>query len=172
MQEPQPFGTNFTEEKIEPGRIAARPGEVRDETYSCWVFGDAEDDRDRRGSSFGRKRSRGVAGRGDNVHAASDEVRHQRRQATVLSFKPMVLDRYVLTLDIAGVTEAGAERRRVSRHATGRTGVYDPDDRHRRLLRARRDRPRRRRAAEQRDEFAPFHHSIISSARVSSVAGS
>src|SRR5262249_54315836 len=35
---------------------------------------------------------------------------------------------------------------------------------HRRLLRARRERPRRRRAAEQRDELATFH-SITSSAR-------
>src|SRR5262249_15035180 len=38
------------------------------------------------------------------------------------------------------------------------------------LLRARRERPRRR-AAEQRDEVAPFH-SITSSARASSVGGS
>ena len=38
------------------------------------------------------------------------------------------------------------------------------------LLRARRERPRRRRAAEQRDELAPVH-SITSSARASSVGG-
>ena len=37
-----------------------------------------------------------------------------------------------------------------------------------RLLRARRERPRHRRAAEQRDEFAPLH-SITSSARASSL---
>src|SRR5215472_13235284 len=38
------------------------------------------------------------------------------------------------------------------------------------LLRARRERPRRSRAAEQRDEIAPFH-SNTSSARASSVGG-
>src|SRR4030095_6311537 len=38
------------------------------------------------------------------------------------------------------------------------------------LLRARRQRPRDRRAAEQRDELAPLH-SITSSARASSVGG-
>src|SRR5262249_21655046 len=38
------------------------------------------------------------------------------------------------------------------------------------LLRARCERPRRRRAAEQTDELAPFH-SITSSARASSVGG-
>jgi hypothetical protein len=34
------------------------------------------------------------------------------------------------------------------------------DHRHRRLLRARRERPRDRRAADQRDEVAPFHCSM------------
>src|SRR2546430_1718070 len=44
------------------------------------------------------------------------------------------------------------------------------DHRHRRLLRARPERPRRRRAAEQRDECtAP--HSITSSARASRLSG-
>jgi hypothetical protein len=39
-----------------------------------------------------------------------------------------------------------------------------------RLLRPRRERPRRR-AAEQRDEIAPLHHSITSSASASSLSG-
>jgi hypothetical protein len=39
----------------------------------------------------------------------------------------------------------------------GRSLVKEPDYGHRRLLRARRKRPRRRRAAEQRDELAAFH---------------
>src|SRR5262249_10967025 len=39
------------------------------------------------------------------------------------------------------------------------------------LLRARRQWPRRRRAAEQRDELAAPYHSITSSARASSVSG-
>src|SRR5262245_40311510 len=40
-----------------------------------------------------------------------------------------------------------------------------------RLLRSCRHRPRRRRAAEHRDELAPPDHSITSSARASSVGG-
>src|SRR5262244_2730557 len=54
----------------------------------------------------------------------------------------------------------------------GRRGTpeKDADHRHRPLLRARRERPRRSRTAEQRDELAALH-SITSSARVSSVAG-
>jgi hypothetical protein len=45
------------------------------------------------------------------------------------------------------------------------------DERHRRLLRARCQRPTCRRDPEQRDELAAMNHSITSSARESSVAG-
>ena len=51
-----------------------------------------------------------------------------------------------------------------------RYAVKHPDHRHHRLLRARRERPRRR-AAEQRDELAPRNHSITSSARDEQVGG-
>src|SRR5262249_47525720 len=48
--------------------------------------------------------------------------------------------------------------------------VVNSDRRHRRLLRVRRERPHRRRAAEQRDEVAA-PHSITSSATASSLSG-
>src|SRR5262249_47169965 len=51
-----------------------------------------------------------------------------------------------------------------------RCRIEESNHRHRRLLRARGERPRRRRAAEQRDEGATFH-SITSSARASTVGG-
>src|SRR5262249_14910383 len=63
------------------------------------------------------------------------------------------------------LTERGQEVWIRARHPR----VEESDDRHRRLLRARRERPRRR-AAEQRDELAP-DHSITSSAATSSPAG-
>src|SRR5262249_6234280 len=51
-----------------------------------------------------------------------------------------------------------------------RCEVEKPDHWHRWLLRARRERPRRRRAAEERDELAP-PHSITSSARPANGSG-
>ena len=42
------------DEKIDAGRIAARPGKAGDQTKLDRVFADAEDDRDRCGRSFGR----------------------------------------------------------------------------------------------------------------------
>src|SRR5215831_6961959 len=64
----------------------------------------------------------------------------------------MVLDGHVLALDIPGFSEGVAKRGRIARGAFGRPRIYERDHRHRRLLRARRERPRRRRAAEQRGQ--------------------
>jgi hypothetical protein len=52
------------------------------------------------------------------------------------------------------------------------SGIDKCDDRHRRLLRPRRQRPRGRCTAEKRYELATLHHSITSSARASSFSGS
>jgi len=51
-----------------------------------------------------------------------------------------------------------------------RRAAQEPDDRPAWLLRARRERPRGCRAAEQRDELAA-RHSITSSARIRNVSG-
>src|SRR5258707_7726371 len=56
-------------------------------------------------------------------------------------------------------------RDRIRRHV-----IEMPDHRHRGLLRARRERPRDRRAAEQGDELAALH-SITSSASAMSLSG-
>jgi hypothetical protein len=56
----------------------------------------------------------------------------------------------------------------------GRTRMHRrlrPPHGHRRLLRTRLERPRRRAAAEKRDELAAFNHSSTSSARPSKVGG-
>ena len=66
---------------------------------------------------------------------------------------------------------AARRRRSTGSVAEAELAPRKPDGRQlRRLLRARRERPRGRRAAEQRDELAP-PHSITSSARASSVGG-
>src|SRR5215472_882032 len=87
--------------------------------------------------------------------------------------RPAVFDRHILTLDIAGFVQALAERCRERDVPRSYRAVEKPDHRDCRLLRARREGPRSR-AAEQRDELAPFHlrgHSITSSARPRSESG-
>src|SRR5262249_39887016 len=61
---------------------------------------------------------------------------------------------YVLALDVAGFVEALAERG--GKGWIGRSGIDESDDRYRRLLRPRRERPHCR-AAEKGDEIATPH---------------
>src|SRR5262249_19599222 len=123
------------------------------------------------GRSFGRKRRGWRARRGNNGHAAADEVGHKRRQAIVLATEQVVLHCDVLTFDVAGFVETLTERGHVALRGLGRSGIDEAHDRHRRLLCARRERPRSRRAAEQRDELATAAHSITSSAVARSDGG-
>ena len=62
----------------------------------------------------------------------------------VLTFRPTILDRHVLTFDVAGFNEAFAERGGLLLGAEDRPAVDEPNYRNRRLLRTRRKGPRRR----------------------------
>src|SRR5262249_54325510 len=93
----------------------------------------------------------------------ADEVSHERRQAIVLAAEPMVLNDSVLAFNEAGFAEAFRKRCRMASGAIERSTADKADHRHRRLLRACRERPRGCCTAEQRDELPPSH-SISSSA--------
>src|SRR5262249_20715965 len=58
----------------------------------------------------GRQGTSGRAGCGDHGHLSADQIGHQCRQTIVLPLQPVVLDRYVLAFDVAGLVEAFAER--------------------------------------------------------------
>jgi hypothetical protein len=89
----------------------------------------------------------------DQGYLPAKKIRHQKRQPSLILGRA-VLDRD-LALDEACFLQALAEYTQTVRHRVRRSGVEKPHHRHRRLLRGRRDRPRRR-AAEQRDEVAPM----------------
>ena len=140
MQQPQPLGRNLSIKKIDAGRVAARAGKAGDETHRHCIFADSEDDRDCCGRSFGRKRGRIAPERGNYRHATADEVGHERWQAIVLALQPMVLDRRVLALDVAGFVESFTERSDLAHRGIRRPATDEANDRDRRLLRARRKR--------------------------------
>ena len=73
-----------------------------------------------------------------------DEVGRQRRQSIVLALRPTIFDRHVLSLDIAGFVETLPEGRSIAAYRLRAIATEKADHRHRRLLRARRERPRRR----------------------------
>ena len=136
---------------MDPGQVAARPREARDQPKSDRVIPDAEDNRDRCGRVFCLEYTRE---RGDHGHATPNQVGNQRRDAIKFALQPVVLDGDVLTFDVAGFTKPPAERSR--RRVRGRRGGDDPDHGQVRLLRLRRERPRGR-ATEPRDELTPPH---------------
>ena len=143
MQKPQPLLHHLIGEKIDAGGVAARPGEACDKTKLDRVLGDAEDDRYRRCRSFGRKRSRRVAGRNDRGDLAADQVGHQRRQPIVFVPQPVVIDLYILAVNVTGFVQAFVERGDKARGTVGRSGADKRNNRRRRLLRAHREWPRR-----------------------------
>src|SRR5215472_11106139 len=75
-----------------------------------------------------------------------------------------------MSLNIADFREIPPDRAHAAGIVFGRSWGKESDHRHRRLLGARRQRPRRG-AADKRDELAPPYHSITSSARASREGG-
>src|SRR5262245_57279653 len=113
-----------------------------------------------------------VAAADNNVDIEPDEFSRELGQALGASVCPAILDRdgapfnpakFVEPLHKSSGPRCPGRRRRRPQIADGRQLA--------RLLRPRRERPRRRRAAEQRDELAPRYHSITSSASARSLSG-
>src|SRR5215831_18942447 len=73
----------------------------------------------------------------------------------ILAFEPVILDGYVLATDVTGFSKPVAERIRKARQSIRRPAIDEPDHRHRRLLRACREGPSGRRAAECSQQCAP-----------------
>src|SRR5262249_9399819 len=107
------------DEEIDPGCVATWPREASDQTKFDRIIADAKNDWDRRRCSLDRQRRRCTARRGDHGHATAHHFGRQRWQLIVLTFRPTILDRHVLTFDIASLSEAFAESRRVLSGANG-----------------------------------------------------
>src|SRR5262249_4047230 len=170
-QELEPFRRKLSREKINTCQVAARPGETGDKAEPDRVITDGENDGDRRACRLGGECGRRAFGRNNHGDLPANEFAGQRWQPVILTFRPAVFDRYVLALDIADLLQAPPKCAQTLGVTIARCRAQARDPPHRpALLRARRKRPRRRRAAEKRDELATFH-SITSSARASSVGG-
>src|SRR5262249_37014436 len=79
----------------------------------------------------------------------------------MLTERPTVFDHHVLALDEARFAQASSKCLHQMRGVLRRPGAEITDHRHCRLLRARRERPRRR-AAQDRDELAAPHSMTLS----------
>src|SRR5215510_5377636 len=166
MQEFQLLCYQLTSDNINTRCVTAWSGEAGDETEPDRVFVDDKDNRDRRSCCLGRQRRSGTSGHRDHRNSSASQIGRERRQSIDLILGPAVFNHYILTLDNVCRFEALTEYAHTLRHSVRRSGVEEPDHWHRLLLCTRRERPRGRRAAEQRDELAPLH-SITSSAATS-----
>src|SRR5262249_44820203 len=128
------------------------------------------DDRNSGGRGFGGKGG-GCGPSHNDVDFAANELASDVGNLLGRSLRPTIGDGEILPLDVTvlaqGITECPQHcgcRNRGSEKTN--PDLFVPLA----LLRAHRERPRRRRAAEQRDEIASSH-SITSSARASSMGG-
>src|SRR5262245_23519840 len=108
--------------------------------------------------------------RSDRRHLTAYQIGCEVGQSVGLVLRPAILDRHILALDVAGFTKALPKCGQIACTISKRRAAEEPDHRWRSLLRARRERPRGRRTADERDELAP-PHSITSSAATSSLSG-
>src|SRR5262249_21255096 len=115
-------------------------------------------------------RGDGRAVRKDRSYPTAYQVGRKCRQAIVLILRPTILNHNIAALHVADLSKALPECARHGCIAISGCAVQKADHGHRRLP-ARRERPRHRCTAEQRDEFPPPDHSITSSARASRLSG-
>jgi hypothetical protein len=106
------------------------------------------------GGSYHRPHSGCVAADQHDGDAATHEIDRHPGHAVILTFGPAILEVDIAARHEAGFGEAATKCSHVLGSLRRRCAVEDSDHRHRLLLRVRRERPRCRRAAEQRDELA------------------
>src|SRR5262249_50961366 len=108
--------------------------------------------------------------RSDHRHLTAYQIGCEVGQSVGLVLRPAILDRHILALDVAAFMKALAECGQIACTISRRPrAAEEAYHRHCRLLRARRERPRRG-GADERDKPAPFH-SITSSASASNLSG-
>src|SRR6516225_2848120 len=149
------------------GDVASGSIEAGDKPDLHRIAAGYEHDRNRRGCRLCRLCGRVAAGGDDDGHWAARELDRICRQPVIVALGPAKFERYILTFSISRFFQSLTE---CSDKIIGLAGASAADPsyhRQCRLLGACRERPRRR-APKQRDEIAPSHHSMTSSARASS----
>src|SRR5262249_4942764 len=167
----QPFSNQWGVDESEAGEVAAWLRQAGHETLSDRIVDDVEYDRDATGRLFQCCRDRRPAS-DDEVRCRTHQLRRGGSNPAQISTGISMLDLNIPVLGPPERREPLPKRNDASHHFRIVLGVWmqERDATHaRRLLRARRERPGSR-AAEQRNEGAPFH-SITWSARASNIGG-
>src|SRR6516165_10143426 len=169
-QQAQALILHSANQQIHTGHIATWLIKTYHQAGLDWIVASDEYNRDRRGGGLGRERG-GRAERGNDFRIPPHQIGGHRGKPIELALCPAIFDRHIAPFGIAVFAQSSPKHTQPGREHIARASIEEPDHRHRRLLRACRERPSSRRAAEQRDELAPSDHSITSSARTSSAVG-
>src|SRR5215831_2015591 len=105
MQQPKLLCPKLRRNEGDTGDVAARPVETGDEAELNRVAAGYEDDRDRRSRRLGYN-CRGDIMRSDHRYLPAYQIGREVGQSVVLVLRPAILDRHILTLDVAGFTNA------------------------------------------------------------------
>src|SRR5262249_32587817 len=156
-QQPKALWPQILGKIVYAGNVARGSIKAIDETKLYWIGADAEDDGNRAGRSLGRERCCRAARCGDDGHLALHKLGHQCRHAIELILSATIFDYNIAAIDETGFAEALTKCRGKMGACIGGAVMEKANYWQRRLLRGHRERPRRRRAAEQRHELPPSH---------------
>ena len=148
-------------QKADAGEIAARSRETYDPSIGHRVTPGAEDDRYDCRRLFRRSRCLVAAAGNDQVDLAVNEFGRHCRQSIVVAFRPAILDRDVLPLNIAALAQSLAERGQDRCIEAGRPAAQIADHRHFPLLCGDCTRQQDGRAREHQEIASP--HPVTSS---------
>src|SRR5262249_30880167 len=150
VQESKTLSLHLADKKVYTCRVAARPVEAGDKPQLDRVVTAGEHDRNCRCRLFGCQRGPDASRRSDDADLMPNQVADECRQSIVLTLGPAIFDRNVLPLDVSALLQSLMECRECIGGLAGGPTAEKADHGQHRLLRARREWPRGRRAAEQR----------------------
>src|SRR5262249_7653167 len=102
-----------------------------------------------------------AAGGNHDAHAALNQLPGKVRQPLASIAAPSIVDRDIAALIVASLAEPAPERGNEGLVCLRCRVVEESDDRQRRLLRARRERPRNRCATQQGHELPAVRHGAV-----------
>src|SRR5262249_18955434 len=108
MQQRQPLGPEFTDERIKPRQVASRPIEARNKPKLHRDIAGTEHDWDAGSCSLSRE-SGYEPRRDDYGHSKLDQISRQRWQSVSLVSPPAIFDHQIPAFNVAGLVQTTPE---------------------------------------------------------------
>src|SRR5262249_23838819 len=158
-------GKHFCE-VCKPSHIAARMGEAGHQSECHRVRASGHDNWDRARCLSRREVGRKRRGN-DHAWIEANQLHRQIWQTVKITICEPKLEAHVAALDISEPPHALSKACQIAFQRLRGSGAQNADERRHPLLRARRERPRRRRTADERYELAALHSNTSSAKPVS-----